>query len=734
MVGQHPDPLAWRPVVLDVRSDGDRRVLDELRNDACIEVLDQRDAQRQELGRLRPEAGPDIVEEDERWVYFPWRRSVIGILGPIGFHRLRLDRNRNKISRSEQELLANQRVGVVGLSVGHAIAHTLALEGLCGELRLADFDTIELSNLNRIPATILDLGLNKAVVAARRITELDPYLDVTVLTEGLTAESMDGFMDGLTVVIEECDSLDVKLLVREAARRYRVPVIMETSDRGLLDVERFDLEPTRPAFHGLVGDLRADDLVGLSTHDKVPHVLRILEPGQLSARMAASMAEIDYTVTTWPQLGGDIALGAASVASAVRRIGLGEELRSGRVRIDLESTLDALSPPELLSPAPEPEVPPASPPIAADDAVTAILDAARLAPSGGNSQPWAFAVDHDGFSIDMVPSRSSGMDVQFRGSYAAIGAALYNVRVAAARYGVLGPVQLFPDPGNVDRVATLHFGTEQNDALSAEYPAMLERCTNRQFGRPSPIDEGSKEALRQAVTAEGAHLHLHCSPEVIRTGGELLGAADRIRYLTPTLHGEMMSELRWPEHDTLELGLDVRTLELDGSDLAKLAVARRGDVMEYLAAWNGGEALGEVTRDRLAASSALAVLTVQGSDPSSYVRGGSAVERFWITAHEQGLAVHPVSPVFLYAVEPEDYASLVAPQFTEELVTLATSFRSLVGVSTDEQLVLVLRVSHAPPPTARSGRLPASALLGSPWNGATVDLQRPSESPHPITV
>jgi tRNA A37 threonylcarbamoyladenosine dehydratase len=60
------------------------------------------------------------------------------------------------------------------LSVGHAIAYTLAAQGLCGELRLTDFDDLELSNLNRVPATVFDLGVNEAVVCARRIAELDP--------------------------------------------------------------------------------------------------------------------------------------------------------------------------------------------------------------------------------------------------------------------------------------------------------------------------------------------------------------------------------------------------------------------------------------------------------------------------------------------------------------------------------------------------------------------------------
>ena len=61
-----------------------------------------------------------------------------------------------------------------------------------------------------------------------------------------------------------------------------------------------------------------------------------------------------------------------------------------------------------------------------------------------------------------------------------------------------------------------------------------------------------------------------------------------MRYLDPTLHAEMMSELRWPG-EAMELGLDVRTLDLDKTDLAKLAVARRADVMEQLAAWTAAE-------------------------------------------------------------------------------------------------------------------------------------------------
>ena len=239
------------------------------------------------------------------------------------------------------------RIGVVGLSVGHVIAHTLAAQGMCGELRLADFDRIELSNLNRVPATVLDLGCNKAEVAARRIAELDPYLQVQVLDMGLTLDTVDEFLNGLDIVVEECDSLHIKAIVRQRARARRIPVLMATSDRGLVDVERFDLQPKRPILHGLLGNVDTAVLSGMTSREKVPHKLRFLEAEELSSRGAASLVEIDHTLSTWPQVSGDAVMGATAIAEAVRRIGLGEELRSGRVRLDVGGLLDHLDEPEM---------------------------------------------------------------------------------------------------------------------------------------------------------------------------------------------------------------------------------------------------------------------------------------------------------------------------------------------------------------------------------------------------
>lgn len=697
----------WVPVVLDVRRRADRQVLSNLRADPGVDVLDGLAAQRAELYRLLPRPDEELLEEPPRYVYYPWRRTVVRMLGPRAYPTVRLDRNRNRITRAEQERLRGRRVGVVGLSAGHSAATTIALEGICGELRLADFDEVELTNLNRLPATVLDCGVNKAVVAARRIAEIDPYLPVRIVPEGLHAGNVEEFVAGLDVLVEECDDIAMKALVREVARHHGVPVVMDTSDRGLLDVERFDQEPERPIFHGLLAGVTADQMEALSTVEKIPHVLRLVDPSRASARGAASLAEIGQTLSTWPQLASDVTLGGASVAATVRRLGTGEPVPSGRVRVDVESLLESMQPPEL---PPDVEWPEPVPPPPPEDPIEAVIHAATRAPSGGNAQPWRFDLAGDVLSFVLDRSRTSLMDVRSRGSYVALGAALFNARVAAAAVGRVAEVVLFPEGPASDVVAHLVLGSGDDPALGALYPAVLDRCANRHKGVPGPVDLALTGRLAEATRTEGGLLHLVTAQDRLAECAEILGAAERIRFLVARLHNEMVSELRFPGED-VDTGIDVRSLELSPADQATLDVIRRSDVMALLSAWDGGQVLGNNARGSVLSSSALAVVTVGDASPAAYLRGGSAVERVWVEAQRAGMSVQPVSPVFVFAVQQADFDELGGNGRGDELRALARRFRDVVDIPDPTELALVLRLSHAPPPSVRSLRRPLDEVL-----------------------
>ncbi len=697
--------------LLDEDVPGDREILQELRADPRIEFIDNRADQVQCLRELQPAPEPELLAEPTRWAYYPWRRCVVGVLGPQAFRRVRLDRNRNLITAAEQVRLGAFRVGVVGLSVGHVIAHTLAAEGVCGELRLADFDTLELSNLNRVPATVFDLGINKATIAARRIAELDPYLTVTVEPSGLTPDNLASFLDGLDIVVEECDSLDMKAMVREAARQRRLPVLMATSDRGLLDVERFDLEPTRPILHGLLGEMDWSLLSGLSSRDKVPYLLRCLEIAQSSPRAAASMVEVGNTLSTWPQLASEVTLGATAVTEAVRRIGLGEPLPSGRVRIDLTEMFGHLEQPRI------PEEPVAAPEDGAQSAGLSPLDvvaaAALRAPSAGNAQPWHIGSDESSVTISLAPEHTSAVDIAFRCSAVAVGAAAFNARVAAAAHGLLGPL-LYED--NADATggvaplrAVLHRGDGDEPSLARLYPAVLNRETNRRHGGSESIDQHTADILAGAVSGEGARLTMLTTRADIDQAATIVAAADRIRFLTPRLHAEMIHELRWPGDPSPDSGIDVDSLELHASDRAVLDILRRPDVMASLAEWDAGAALGDDGRDRIQASSALAVISVDGDTLADYARGGSAAEAAWVVAEERGLVVQPASPLFLFARTDDDLERL-SPPFASALRELQHAFHELVGVVSGESPVLMLRLAYAAPASVRSRRRPLAPV------------------------
>ncbi|MGW4120783.1 Rv1355c family protein [Nocardia sp. NPDC004711] len=696
----------YRPLLLDEFNVEDASKLAELLSDPSIESQDIRDLLRAEFAGLV--APPELSEgpESDRWVYYPWRRRIIALPGPGLLRTVRLDRNRNNLTRAEQDTLRTQAIGVVGQSVGHAVAHILAMEGSCGLLRLADFDTIELSNLNRIPGTLFDVGVNKAVVAARRIAELDPYLPVELFPGGLDDGNMDAFLTGLDIVVEECDSFDIKLAVREGARRHRLPLVMHSSDRGLLDVERFDLEPGREPFHGLLGGVTAEELRGLSTREKAPYAVRVLDGRNLSATLAASMVEIGETLNSWPQLASDVQSGGSNVAAAVRRIGLGQKLPSGRTRIDIEKCLDEIVDPEAredLVWLDEPEGP------GLESGIAAVLASAQRAPSGGNAQPWTLRADSAELTITVAPEHSSMMDIGYRGSALAVGAALYNARAAAAAQGLLGDNELRAGGAEL-LTGVLRLGSGTDSQLSSDYPALLTRHTNRADGNGAAIPTEVLDMLGETAHRAGAALHMVTDRCGIDTAARILAESERIRYLTPDMHKEMISELRWPGDD-LRTGMDLRTLGLQPDELAKLEIAIRPDVMAQLRSWSGGNALAEATREKVRSSSALVVLTFPGpplddrSELAAYARAGEALQRVWIAAERNDLAVQPVSPVFLYARRPEELHT-VSPEFADTLTSLQGSFLELLEVPGHETMASVLRLGYAAEPTVRSRRRP----------------------------
>jgi len=287
----------------------------------------------------------------------------------------------------------------------------------------------------------------------------------------------------------------------------------------------------------------------------------------------------------------------------------------------------------------------------------------------------------------------------------------------------LGPVKLFPAGRPSHHVATLKIGSSTDLAILPLNDHLHSRVANRRMGKPSPIDDLTIQRLIQGVEREGANLRFITDREQVDACAKMLGDADRMRFLLPNVHQEMLSELRWPGRDSLEEGLDVRTLEMDAGGYAAMELLSRPDVMGHLADWRAGQALGLRTRAAVNSSSGLALITVPRPDASWYVRGGAAMERFWLSAEMHGLAIQPASPVYLFAVDEADLLHLAGERHLEEVYRLSQQFNEFWNLSDGETAIMLLRVSHAPPPSVHSVRLPLEHVLSREEGQASSPVQ-----------
>lgn len=128
----------------------------------------------------------------------------------------------------------------------------------------------------------------------------------------------------------------MKVAAREHARHLAVPVLMDCNDRGMLDVERFDLEPGRPLLHRRIGEVRYTDLRDLTGAELAGFLLLMVDESQVSEPLRDAIGRLGKDLSSWPQLASGTMLGGALVTDTARRVLTGRPVRSGRYYTDLE--------------------------------------------------------------------------------------------------------------------------------------------------------------------------------------------------------------------------------------------------------------------------------------------------------------------------------------------------------------------------------------------------------------
>lgn len=124
------------------------------------------------------------------------------------------------------DVLADARVGVAGLGgMGSNIAQSLVRAGI-GHLVIADFDTVDASNITRQNYFFRDIGRRKADATLDILRMIDPDADVVAHDVRLDRENACSVFHGCSIVCEALDSPDQKSMLVETLLRGDPDVIV----------------------------------------------------------------------------------------------------------------------------------------------------------------------------------------------------------------------------------------------------------------------------------------------------------------------------------------------------------------------------------------------------------------------------------------------------------------------------------------------------------------------------
>lgn len=264
--------------------------------------------------------------------------------------------------------------------------------------------------------------------------------------------------------------------------------------------------------------------------------------------------------------------------------------------------------------------------LTADDAEL-LLRAAVRAPSLHNTQPWAFAFGVRHVEVYADATRHlRHTDSTGRALHVSCGAALFNLRAAAAHLGMHPRVRVLPDADDPTLIALVEVDHRHDrpGSLDAYYRAVWLRRTNRLPFRDRRIPVSVIGRLAEATTVEGAMLRVtDDEPEVARVV-ELLREADRAERADRARVSERHA---WVGGHRRREGIPIGSL---GPRPTRQDAAFR----------DLGYAVSTVRESAtFEQATTIAMLSTEQDRPVDWVRAGQALERVLLEATLSGLSV-----------------------------------------------------------------------------------------------
>lgn len=341
-----------------------------------------------------------------------------------------------------------------------------------------------------------------------------------------------------------------------------------------------------------------------------------------------------------------------------------------------------------------------------------MLERARWAPSGDNTQPWRFrALGADEIEVLYRPSDALGVfNLDHFAGHLAMGALLESIDIAASMHGWRAVIST---DGAGEGRFPIRFDAAGR-AASPLLPFLEDRATQRRPLSPKRLTDAQKRILDASVGAAFSLVWVESAGAKARLGG-LLARVDKVRLTiseTFAVHRDTVAwGARFSEDRIPDAAIAVDPLLLRVMRWAMQSWSRVQFLNRYL--W--GHGLPRVEMDLLPAlfcgAHALLVSKTAMDGVEDVVAGGRAMQRLWLTAASLGLQAQPeMAPVIFSRYAASGMAFTQVAEQRRDAAVLSGRFADFFGAGNWAHAAFLMRFGFGAQARSRSLRKPLSDL------------------------
>lgn len=348
--------------------------------------------------------------------------------------------------------------------------------------------------------------------------------------------------------------------------------------------------------------------------------------------------------------------------------------------------------------------------------ITQILDLARWAPSGDNTQPWRFEVvgEHHVVIHGFDTRAHCVYDLRGGPSQLSLGALIETLSIAASGQGLAVSTQRRAEMPDTTPTFDVRFNPDATITADPLIPCITTRSVHRKPMGARALTASEKQALDASVGAAHRVEWIEGFGNKLRVARLMFDNA-KLRLTLPEAYRTHRDVIEWNARHSEDrvpdqaLGIDPLTARL------MQFVLKSWGRVEFFNRYLAGTWGPRIQMDFIPSLACGAHIVIkaqrkpQGID--DFVAAGRAVQRFWLTATHLGLFQQPEMTPLIFGNYVRDGTPFTGvPKRQAQAQDLERAAREVIGTDID-RAVWMSRIGAGTTPFARSMRRPLRQLM-----------------------